>query len=90
MIGDCVKRVVHGVLSSDPLEHCLMHSSFRKETLPSTEVGDACYSVGRDHVDYVLALESLLCEKIFGCQMDMIKPVSILEDNKNQGEPSSS
>ena len=28
VIGDCVKRVIHGVLSSDPLEHCLVHSSF--------------------------------------------------------------
>ena len=84
MIGDCVKRVVHGVLSSDPLEHCLMHSSFWKEKLPATKAGDACYNVDEDYVDYVPALESLLCEKYFGGQMDVIKLVSILEDNKNQ------
>ena len=57
MVGHCF-RVVQGVLPSDPLEHCLVHSSFRKETLLTTDVGDACYSVDGDHVDYALALES--------------------------------
>ena len=45
VISDCVKGVIQGVLCSDPLEHCLMHSSFRKEILPTTKVGNAYYSM---------------------------------------------
>ena len=67
-----------------------IHFSFWKETLPTTEVGDAYYSVNEDHVNYVLALESLPCEKNSWGRMDVIKPVSILEDSKNKREPPSS
>ena len=28
VVDDCVKGIIHGVLSNDPLEHCLVHSSF--------------------------------------------------------------
>ena len=90
MIGDCLKGVIHGVLSSDPLDHCLVHSSLQKETLPAMEIGDPCYSMDEGHVDCVLALESLPCEKNSGGQMDEIKPVPILEENKEGGKPSSS
>ena len=70
--------MIHRVLFSDPLEHFLVHFSFRKETLPATEVGDTSYSMGENHVDCVLALESLPYEKNFGDQLDVIKPVPIL------------
>ena len=29
VVDECVKGVVDGVLMDDPLEHCLVHSSFR-------------------------------------------------------------
>ena len=85
MIVDYVKGVVHEVLSSDPLEHCLVHFSFRKDTLFAMEVGDACYSVDGDHVDYVLPLEYFPCEKNFRGQMDVIKPVSFLKITRIKG-----
>ena len=28
VVDDCVKGVINGVLNDDPLEHCLVHSSF--------------------------------------------------------------
>ena len=43
VISDCMKGVIQGVLCSDPLEHCLVHSSFWKEILPTGEVGNAYY-----------------------------------------------
>ena len=67
-----------------------MHSLFWKETLPTTEVGGACYSMDEGHVDYVLAIESLPCKKSPRGQLDVTLPISILEENKSQGEPSSS
>ena len=30
VVDDCVEGVIDGVLSDDPLENCLVHSSFRK------------------------------------------------------------
>ena len=30
VVEECVKGVIDGVLMEDPLEHCLVHSSFRK------------------------------------------------------------
>ena len=30
VVDDCVKGVIDGVLSDDPLQHCLVHSSFQK------------------------------------------------------------
>ena len=79
VIGDCVKRVIHGVLCSDQLEHCLVYSLFRKQTLLTTEVADGYYSIEEDHLASVLALESLPCEERLGGQVDAIVPVSILE-----------
>ena len=38
MVDECVKGVIDGVLSHDPLEHCLIHSLFRKRSLPASEM----------------------------------------------------
>ena len=78
MIGDYVKTVIHGVLSSDALEHCLVHSHFGRRHFLLRKLVDACYSMDEGHVDYVLALESWLCEKSLEAQLDVIVPVSIL------------
>ena len=82
-MDDCVNGVIHGVLSNNPLEHYLVHSSFRKQTLPTTELGDSYYGI-----ECVLALESWPCEKCPGDHLDVV--VSVLEENKSHGEPPSS
>ena len=38
VVDECVKGVVDGVLMDDPLEHSLVHSSFRKTKLLGSDV----------------------------------------------------
>ena len=80
--------MIQGVLCNDPLEDCLVHFIFQNEILPTTKVGNAYYGVDEEHVDYVLALESLPSEECPGGQLDVT--VSVLKGNKSHGELSSS
>ena len=38
VVDECVKGVVDGVLIDDLLEHCLVHSSFRKTKLSGSDI----------------------------------------------------
>ena len=88
VVSDCIKGMIQGVLCSDPLEHCLFHSLFRKEILPTTKVGNAYCSMEEEHVDYVLAFESLPPKEHHGGQLYVI--VSVIKESKSHRGPSSS
>lgn len=56
MVRDCVVGVVQNMLSCDPLEHCLVNSKSQKDTLPTSNFGDAYYHVEENFEDCVYAL----------------------------------
>ena len=58
VVDECIKGVIDGVLMDDPLEHCLVHSSFRKAELSSSEVEFSEFDVEDRHIECTLALDS--------------------------------
>ena len=58
VVDECVKGVVDGVLMDDPLEHCLVHSSFRKTELSSSEVEFSEVDVEYEQIECTLVLDS--------------------------------
>ena len=53
-------------------------------------MGDGYYSMEEDHLDCVLALESLPCKECPRGQVDATVSMSVLEESKSHGEPFSS
>ena len=51
IVDECVKGVIDGVLMDDPLEHCLVHSSFRKAELLSSEVEFSEFDVEDEQIE---------------------------------------
>ena len=59
VVDECVKGVVDGVLMDDPLEHCLVHSSFRKTNLSASYIEFSGVDVEDEKLECTLALDSL-------------------------------
>ena len=87
VVDECVKSVIDGVLTDDPFEHCLVHSSFKKQNLPASEVEVSCCDVGDEQWECVLALESLPSEQHDREWLDVTVPV--FEESKSPVESSS-
>ena len=58
MVDECVKGIVDGVLMDDPLEHYLVHLSFRKLELSSSEVEFSEVDVEDEQIECTLVLDS--------------------------------
>ena len=85
VVDDCVKGVVDGVLIDDPLEHCLVHSSFRKSSLSALEVEFSGYDIEDKQLECALALDSLPSENNHEKKLEVTTPV--FEDSKSHKEP---
>ena len=66
MVDECVKGVIDRVLSHDPLEHGLIHSLFRKRSLPASEAGISGCEMEEEQLECMLALDSLSSKKNHG------------------------
>ena len=58
VVDECSKEVINGVLMDDNLEYCLVHSSFRKAELSSSEVEFSEFDVEDEHIECTVALDS--------------------------------
>ena len=88
MVDECVKGVIDGVLIDDPLEHFLVHSAFRKQSLPALKVEVSCSDMEDEQLECALPLDSLSSEQHDRERLDVI--VSIMEESKSLVESSSS
>ena len=70
-----MKGVVGGVLIDDPLEHCLVHSSFRKSSLSASEAEFSNCDMGDKQRECALALDSLPSENNHKKKLEVIAPV---------------
>ena len=59
VVDDCIKGVVDGILIDDPLEHCLVHSSFRKADLLALDIEFSGVDVEDEQLKCTLAVDSL-------------------------------
>ena len=59
VVDECVKGVVDGILMDDSLEHCLVHSSFRKIGLSTLDIEFNGVDVEDEQIECTLALDSL-------------------------------
>ena len=57
-MDECIKGVVDGVWIDDPLEHYLVHSSFKKTELSSSDVEFSEIDVEDEQIECTLALDS--------------------------------
>ena len=57
-VDECVKEVVDGVLMDDPLEHYLVHLSFRKTELSGSDIEFSKVDVEDEQIKCTLALNS--------------------------------
>ena len=58
VVDECVRGVISGFLMDDPLEHSLVHSSFRKTELSSAAVDFSEFDVEDERIKCTLALDS--------------------------------
>ena len=54
-----MKGIVDGVMMDDPLEHCLIHSFFRKTCLSASDTEFSYFVVEDEQLECTLALDSL-------------------------------
>ena len=59
MVDECIKGVVDGVLMDNPLEHCLIHSSFRKTSLAASDIEFSGFDMEDEQLECTFALDSL-------------------------------
>ena len=85
VLDDCVKGVVGGVLIDDPLEHYLVHFSFRKSSLSASEVEFSGYDIEDEQLECALALDYLPSENNHEKKLEVTTPV--FENSKSQEEP---
>ena len=58
VVNECFKGVIDGVLMDDPLEHYLVHSSFRKTKLSGSDIEFSKVDVEDEQIECRLALDS--------------------------------
>ena len=87
MVGDCVRDVMGGVLIDDPLEHCLVLSSFSKSSLSTSEAEFNGCDMEDEQLECALALDSLPSENSHEKKLKVI--ASVFEVSKSHEEPSS-
>ena len=84
VVDECVKGVVDGVLMDNPLEHCLVHSSFRKIELSSSDVEFSEVDAEDKQIECTLALDSSPCVNELEKKLEVTIPV--FEVNKSAEE----
>ena len=87
VVGDCVRDVMGGVLIDGPLEHCLVHSFFRKSSLSTSEAKLNGCDMEDEQLECALALDSLPNENSHEKKLEVT--ASVFEDSKSHEEPSS-
>ena len=84
VVDECIKGVIYGVLMDDPLEHSLVHSSFRKTDLPGTAVDFSEFDMEDDQIECTLALDSSPSVSEFEEKLEVTKPVCEIEKSAKE------
>ena len=69
-----MRGVVGGVLIDDPLEHCLVHSSFIKSSLSASKAKFSGCDIGDNQLEHALALYSLSSENSHEKKIEVTAP----------------